>query len=351
MPKARQECIIVSMSFAILILLLFISVCLTAMSSAYAMLSTAHLRYWARQKDPAAKKLYPLKARGSAVLLALELLRALAVSGAFIILASMLNPWQAWLAASGIFFLAFIVLTQMYLKPFGLRMLATLSNPLLSLTQLLKPVTLPLGRVLDRFIASEPITLTKSDLSRMVEEVSVDDTDLSAEELRIIRHALSFGDKTVHDVMTPWSSVTHVKADEILTPVILDELHKSGHRRFPVRSADEKETVGLLYMNDVNELTNRPPAVKEVMHSPAVFVNEDRELDHALSAFLKTKQHMFVVVNGAAEAVGLVTIDDVVEQIVGKPIADAFDKYEDKQAVAEAKTKASHKQDDDTVVE
>lgn len=341
----------VSMSVAIFFILIVVSLCLTAMSSAFASLSTAHLRYWARQKDPAAKKLYPLKARGSAVLLALELMRAFSVSGAIILLAGMFSPWLAWLTASGIFFLAFIVLTQIYLKPFGLRLLAALSNPLLALTQALKPVTLPLGRMLDHFIASEPVTLTKSDLSRMVEEVSVDDTDLSEEELRIIRQALSFGDKTVHDVMTPWSVVSMIKENEILTPIVLDELYKSGHRRFPVRSDDGKETVGLLYMSDIISITNRPPLAKDLMHTPVVFVNEDRELDHALQAFLKSKQHMFVVVNASAEAVGLLTIDDVIVQIIGKPIADAFDKYEDKQAVAEAKKQSSHKQDEDIVVE
>jgi CBS domain containing-hemolysin-like protein len=338
-------------SVIIILLLAAASLCLTAMASAYGMLSTSHLRYWARQKDPAAKKLYPLKARGSAVLLTLELLRALMLSGAIILLSTLLSPWPAWLVASSLFFIVFIVLTPIYLKPFGLRMLAASSSQLLALTQALKPVTLPLGRIFDRFIAAEPVTLTKSDLTRMVDEVSADDTDLSAEELRIIRHALSFGNLTVHDIMTPWSAITTIREDEILTPVVLDELHKSGQSRFPVRSGDGKETVGLLYTQDIMQINNRPPVVKDIMHPSVVLVNEDRELDHALQAFLKSKQHLFVVVNGSAEAVGTVTVDDVVQRIIGKPIPDEFDTYDDIRAVADAKTKTHHKQDPENMVE
>ncbi len=338
------------MSVLLLLLLTAAGLCLTAMATAYGTLSTPHLRHWGRKKDPTATKLYPLKAQGSATMLTIELLRALIISAALILLAHMVPTLIAWAFASTAFFVAFIVLTQLYLKQFGLRALTFFSSGLLFLTRLLKPITLPLGRIFDRFLDEEPVTLTKADLSKLITEVEPEDTDISTDELRILKHALNFSDKTVHDVMTPRSVMTAVKVNDTLSPVVLDELHKSGHSRFPVLNEDGKEMVGILYLHDMMKMKSHA-LVKEVMRSKVYFVHEDRELDDVLQAFLKTKQHLFVVVNSFAEAVGLITIEDVIEQILGKLIIDEFDRYDDMREVAARAAKSHRKQNKENMVE
>lgn len=288
-------------------------------------------------------KLYPLKAEGSATLLTLELFRALSLSSSIIILANLLPPVLAWLLSAAAFFIAFIILTQLYLKPFGLKLLAQSSEAILLLTRLLKPVTFPLGRIFDRFIADEPVTLARADLAKLITEVELEDTDISADELRILSHALTFGDKVVHDIMTPSSVITSVKANETISPIVLDELHKSGHSRFPVLGDDGKETVGILYMHDLVDMRAHS-MVKEVMRRKVYFVNEDRELDHVLQAFRRTKQHLFIVINTFAETVGVITIEDVMGQILGHPIIDEFDRYDDMREVAAIQAKDTKKQ-------
>lgn len=312
------------------------------MSLALRELSTPHLRYWARKGEPTANALYPLKSHGSATLLTIELLRALAVSGTLVLLAVLTNDIIAWLAGAAALFLVFIILSELYLKPFGTRTLAMFSRGLLWLTRLLRPVTYPLGRVLDRFIAEQPVTLTRVELNHMLTTVAPADTDLSADELRIAKHALSFGDRKVYDIMTPRSVIVSVKADDIVSTGLLDELHKSGHSRFPVMAKSGNEAVGLLYIKDLMDVKNHTQ-VAELMHKPVYFVNENRELDHVLQAFIRTKQHMFLAVNSFAEITGLVTIEDVVEQILGKPIIDEFDRYDSMRDVAEAKAKIVRK--------
>ncbi len=313
------------------------------MVAAYSTLSTAHLRHWGRKKDPTAKKLYPLKAEGSATLLTLELFRALSLSASIILLSSLLSPVWAWLLAAAAFFVAFIVLTQLYLKPLGLKLLAQTSEVILFLTRVLKPVTFPLGRVFDRFIAEEPVTLTRTDLGKLIREVEPEDTDISGGELRILGHALTFGDKVVHDIMTPYKEVTSASINEVISPIVLDELHSSGHSRFPVLSEDGKGTAGILYMHDLHDIKDHS-TVKEVMRKHVYYVNEDRELEHVLQAFRRTKQHLFVVVNTAAEPVGVITIEDVVEQILGQPITDDFDHYDNMEEVAAADAKTTKEQ-------
>lgn len=330
------------MTTIILLLLLGLSVACAAMSAAFKSLSTPHIRHWARKSDATARKLYPLKARGSALLLTIELIRAVALAGFVVLLARTYWPPIAVAVVAILTFGGFVVMSELYLKPFGLKLLTVLGRPLLALTHLLKPLTLPLGRLFDRYIAEEPVIVTKQDLADKLENVETVDTDLTPDELRILRHTLTFGAKTVHDVMTPQSVIVSVDAEETLSPAVLNELHASGHSRFPVLGPD-KDIIGMLYAHDLME-AKAHLLVQDVMHPKVYFVNEERELDHVLQAFLRTKQHMFMVVNAYAEIVGVITIEDVLEQVLGKPIIDEFDKYDNMRAVAEARAKAHQKQ-------
>ena len=69
--------------------------------------------------------------------------------------------------------------------------------------------------------------------------------------------------------------------------------------------------------------------------SPKVFfVHEELDLSHALNGFIKTKHHLFIVVNNFEEFVGILTIEDVLEQLLGRQIVDEFDAYENLREVA-----------------
>ena len=333
------RCYNVAMSAIFFLLLLIVSILLSAMVAGYGTLSTSHLRHWAKQKDEAANKLYPLKARGSSTLLTLELMRALSLSAVVILVTRSFGSWQSWAIISLLLFVAFIVLTQLYLKPFGIRLLVWFSAPLLGLTHALKPIMLPLGRVFDRFLNEEPVTLTRADLRRTLEAVSPEDTDLAPEELRILESVLTFSKKTVHSVMIPKNKVVSVPVHEALTPIILDDLYKTGHAHFPVMSEDKKTVVGLLNMHDLMDI-NRHAAVADAMQQKVYFVEEDRSLEHVLEVFYKTKQTVFIVHNSASDMVGIITMEDVLQQVLGKPGAKETTKAETEE-VEEAKPTGS----------
>ena len=80
------------------------------------------------------------------------------------------------------------------------------------------------------------------------------------------------------------------------------------------------------------------------MSTDLYYVHEEEPLGHALQAIIKTKHHMFVVVNNFEEYVGILTIEDIVEQVLGKQIVDEFDKYDSIQAVAKLHAMRDHKQ-------
>jgi CBS domain containing-hemolysin-like protein len=170
-----------------------------------------------------------------------------------------------------------------------------------------------------------------------------------------MKHSLSFGQKTIYEIMIPRKVVTMVASTDLMGPVLMDELHKSGHSRFPVYDSDDSNTiVGTLYLKSlVGEKQSGP--VKKLMSNKVFFVHEELDLMHALDAFIKTKHHLFVVVNNFEEFVGIITIEDVLEQVLGRQIVDEFDNYDNLREVAalRAKKERSKKQSqtDKTVIQ
>lgn len=338
------------MSIIFAIVFLSMGVLMSAMLVAFEDLSTSHLRHWAKKKDKTAQKLYPLKAKGSSVKITLELIRALAVSLGFVIVAKNSNFVLSVSFFTVVLFVFFVVAPRVFMKPFGLKILALTSDQILGLTTMLKPITAPIGRLLDTVLDQEPTTMTKDELSKIINSIDPTDTDLTKDELRILSHALTFSDRQVQDVMTPKKVFTKVNVNDMITPVLIDDLYKSGHSRFPVFAVSDNEVIGVLYMHDLIDL-GASGIVKDYMKKQVYFAHEEQNLSKVFQAFFKTKQHMFVVVNSFAEVVGVVTIEDVLEQIIGRLIVDEFDKYDDLRAVAESHGKKHRTQNRDNMVE
>jgi len=184
----------------------------------------------------------------------------------------------------------------------------------------------------------------RSDLVELLErQKGQPDSRISRSEIELLEHAMTFGDKLVSDALVPQRVVKMVGAGESIGPVLMDELSKSGHSRFPVYEGKHSNVVGILYLHDLVGL-KKSGSVADVMSRKLTYVHEDFTLYQALQAFLKTKRHLFLVVNSFEELVGIITIEDVLEQIIGQPIMDEFDKYDDMRAVAAATAQKDHEE-------
>lgn len=180
-------------------------------------------------------------------------------------------------------------------------------------------------RQVDKYVAS------KEELSEVLRRSRI----FSPSEQSRVQAMLSFTTKLVGDVMTPASMIDTVKAHEVLGPLVLDDLYKTGHNRFPVVEGDLNHIVGMLYLRELLELRSPTQTARQAMDKKVCYVHEKQTLEHALHAFLTMRRHLFVVVNDYRETVGLLSLEDVVETLIGKKIMDEFDKFEDLRAVAE----------------
>ncbi len=176
------------------------------------------------------------------------------------------------------------------------------------------------------------------------------DSRISPSEVELLQHALQFGDTLVAQAMVPKRVVESVAATENIGPVLMSDLHAGGHSRFPVYDGKKDNIVGILYLHDLVGV-RQTGKVSDVMKTKLTYVHEDFTLYQALQAFLKTKHHLFLVVNSFEELVGIITIEDVLEQMIGKPIVDEFDRYDDLRAVAMAAAKKEHAQHDEPEID
>lgn len=174
---------------------------------------------------------------------------------------------------------------------------------------------------------------SKAELAYIVDNSA---STLTRDELLRLRASLTLEERVVEQVMTPASMIETADLKDSLGPLVLDDLHRTGHSRFPVIDRDLNHVVGILYLHDIINLRAAKKTVREAMDSRVHYIHQDQTLEHALNGFLKTHRHLFIVVNDFRETVGILTLEDVVEALLGKKIIDEFDQYEDLRAVAES---------------
>jgi len=160
---------------------------------------------------------------------------------------------------------------------------------------------------------------------------------LSDNEKTQLLSSLDFEHKVVNQIMTPKSVVDVVPQHEMLGPLVLDGLHKTGHSRFPVINGDIDHVVGILHLRDVltiDSAKKHTARVETAMSTKVFYIREDHTLAQALSAFLRTHHHLFIVINEFRETVGIITLEDTLEALLGRSIIDEFDAHDDMRAVA-----------------
>lgn len=148
---------------------------------------------------------------------------------------------------------------------------------------------------------------------------------LSTDVLAMLEAVLQLSELQVRDIVIPKSQMVSIVENETPTE-FLPRVYESGHSRFPVVNEKRDEVVGIIHAKSLLRLISNPQEefdLDEILR-PAIFIPESKRLDVLLKEFRSSRNHMAIVIDEYGEIAGLVTIEDVLEQIVGD-IEDEFD--------------------------
>jgi CBS domain containing-hemolysin-like protein len=328
----------------ILIVLVKLSVIL---NKAAGLVGAKELRRLARSdKDKKTERIYKMVSFGSSLEAFLWIVGSVSATALFLMLSH--NRW--WLAAGAILITSWLVF--FWSPPHRTNGLlwwvaSILAIPVAGLLSLTDPIFSRLGRLLRFFTPARSHTgiYQKEDLIDLLQEQGRQpDNRISELEAKVVYGALTFGDKKIGQVMTPRGAAKFVSATESIGPMLMDELHKAGFIYFPVTKGSSKtstpDVIGILNFNDLIGHEDHG-TIRDLMQTGVSFINEDQTLHDALAAFLKTRHHLLVVVNNFEEVAGVISLEDVLHQILGKKVSSDFENYANAHVVSKLKTEKS----------
>lgn len=235
------------------------------------------------------------------------------------------------------------ILPKVYANTHNLSFARFMAKPTYSATKILKPFTKVLtstGRALSKPRKSSGISMDELEQALDLTE----DENTSADEQKILRGIVRFGSTTVKQIMKPRTDVVAFDVVESF-PNIMKTVLESGYSRIPVYRDNSDVIIGVLYIKDLLPHIDAPDDFnwQDLLRDP-FFVPGSKKIDDLLKEFQEKKIHLAVVVDEFGGTDGIVTLEDVIEEIVGD-ISDEFDveelvysKLDDENYVFEGKT-------------
>ena len=211
--------------------------------------------------------------------------------------------------------------------------IARISILLQALYYLILPITLLLGLLLSIAALAEPEDKQESESSSeamdALLEAGEEEGILEESDRELVRSVVEFGDKLVREVMTPRPEIFAVPGTLTLQQFTA-ELEQHPFSRVPVFSTSIDDITGIAFAHDLLQVPDTEAASRSVaeMQRPAAFVPETKNTAELLREMQREKQHMRLVIDEYGSVAGLVTIEDLLEAIVGE-IADEHDEPED----------------------
>jgi len=247
---------------------------------------------------------------------------------------------DAWFGVfSAMFTLAILMLSEILPKTIGVVYSRPLSmviaQPLQFLVWLLKPFVWLAGLITSLITKGHEHEIVSQEELIVMARMGMHKGVIHKDELAVIQNILSLGDKTVRDVMTPRTVMFSLNAYETVDKAGL-EGGVLTHSRIPVYFKDFEDIVGVVHRRDVltARAENRLEVTLEKLMKPVHFVYEKTSLQKVLKMFLDRAEHLFVVVDEFGGVAGVISLEDILEEILGREIIDEFDQVTDMRRLA-----------------
>lgn len=291
------------------------------------------MRRRAKHGDADAAAIYPIRAKGNLLLTTLLLGNVAVNTTLSIFLGSIASGLVAGLLATALIVVFGEIIPQAvisrYALWFGARTLWFTRVAII----LAYPIAWPIAKLLDHFLGNElPTTYSHKELMDIItEHENSEHSPIDADEERIVHGALQFSHRKVREVMTPVDKVVSFDENQRLNNEFFTEVNQYGYSRLPIFSGNQSNVVGILYVKDLivedDDITIKE--TEEAFDTQFLTVRGSALLDVVLGKMLKGKQHLAIVKNRNDQFIGVITLEDIIEEIIQQEIEDEDDGEED----------------------
>ena len=216
------------------------------------------------------------------------------------------------------------VLPKIYASRNNIQFSKFIANPLSILDKLLSPISLPMRAVsvyLHEKLGRQKSYISVDQLSQALGLTSTEDT--TSEEQKILEGIVSFGNTDTKQVMSPRIDIFAIEMEETFAE-IYEKIVDKGYSRIPVYRESIDHIEGVLFVKDLIPHINKKEFDWIKLIREPFFVPENKKLDDLLKEFQSKKSHLAIVVDEYGGTSGLVSLEDIIEEIVGD-ISDEFD--------------------------
>lgn len=248
------------------------------------------------------------------------------------------NLWRF----STIFTIAALLISEIIPKILGVAYNRPLSRLLAKPISVVVFVLYPIVWVIERssilMKPRVPMAVAPEDEVQQMAEISAEEGSIMPYEANLVRHVLDLDKLTARDIMTPKSAVVRL-AESMTLGEVKGRMQEWSFSRIPVHQADDKGFwTGLVLARDILTAlaADRFDESLKSLAKPLYFVSEHAGAHKLLKAFLKRQTHMFGVVGRDGKVVGVVTLEDVLEALIGAEIVDELDTIVDMQKLVVA---------------
>lgn len=319
------------LNYLVVAILLVFSALFSGLTLGLMSLGAAELKRKMTLGNQDAAKVYAVRRRGNLLLTTLLVGNVAINSTLAIFLGSIASGLVAGVVSTSLIVVFGEITPQAIFSRYALSLGAKMAWLVQLFIFILYPLCAPIAWLLNLTLGEELATIySKRELMKIVEEHrSNTESDVDADEARIIKGALTFSGKKVSDVMTPRTVVFMLEKSQVVDDALIEKLIAAGFSRIPIYDQLPDNNVGVLHIKRLMGLKDSTKTVADLMSKQIHFANEGTDLDTFFSNCLNSKHHLHVVQDEFGGFSGVITLEDVLEEIIMAEIVDETDAHPD----------------------
>lgn len=316
------------------IFLALLATILSGLIKAYTDVSARELSRRSREGDEHAHSLHLVAKYGAEISLVFWPITLVFLSVSLVLFARELSGFVAIFVTISLLLIVFLYIPRAKVTRPVVLLAEKFASRLARTLAFVEPAVKPVAHRLIRKKSVSTGIYTKEDLSELLNRQRLsEDNRIDPDTLDMVIHLTKAKGRPISSVYVPLESTKVVSVEESIGPILINELHQTKQIYFPVREPKKKNIIGTFYIGDL-QARAEGGKVKEVVDSSLYYVGDQQGVEVLLDAFVKTKSHIYLVINEHQKILGVIDIESAIKKLLGRSYDEYFDQYDNPQEVA-----------------